>query len=222
VQSHWQLAIFDCDGVLVDSETIAHRVLVEALNEIGLSLKLDEAFALFRGSTGDRTVEIIEKRLGRPLPEGFFSAWRERLYVAFRAVPVRPVAGVEKALDALTIPVCVVSNGPLRKMRTTLEVTGLLPRFEGRMFSPDLGLAGKPKPDLFLAAAEAFDAEPARTVVIEDSRTGVEGAVAAGMTAYGYAGEPYTDAAELTAAGAHVFTDMRELPALLRRNRPTA
>lgn len=220
MQSHWQLAIFDCDGVLVDSETIAHRVLVEALNELGLSLTLEEAFTAFRGSTGARTVEIIETRLGRPLPEGFFPAWRERLYAAFRALPVRPVAGVEAALDALTIPVCVVSNGPLRKMQTTLEVTGLLPRFEGRMFSPDLGLAGKPQPDLFLAAAAAFDAEPARTVVIEDSRTGVQGAVAAGMTAYGYAGEPYTDAAELAAAGAHVFADMRELPALLARNRP--
>lgn len=213
--NEWQLAIFDCDGVLVDSEAITHRVLADALRDLGLSLSLDEAFTLFMGNTLPQTVAIIEGRLGRPLPEGFFPAWRERLYATFREVPVRPVAGVEDVLDALAIPVCVVSNGPLRKMRTTLEVTGLLPRFEGRLFSPDLGLPGKPEPDLFLAAAATFGAEPDRTVVIEDSPTGVHGAIAAGMTVFGYAGALHTDAAALAAAGAHVFTQMRELPGLL-------
>jgi HAD superfamily hydrolase (TIGR01509 family) len=215
VQDHWQLAIFDCDGVLVDSEAITHQVLADALNELGLSLTLEEAFELFMGNTSTRTIEIIEARLGRPLPDGFFAAWRERLDAALRAAPVRPVAGVERVLDALTIPACVVSNGPIRKMRTTLEVTGLLPRFEGRLFSPDSGLPGKPQPDLFLAAARAFDAEPARTVVVEDSAAGVAGAVAAGMTVYGYAGAAHTDARALAAAGARVFADMRELPALI-------
>jgi HAD superfamily hydrolase (TIGR01509 family) len=215
VRDKWQLVIFDCDGVLVDSETIAHRVLADALGDLGLRLTLEEAFLLFRGNTMAQSIAIIESRLGRPLPDGFFPAWREHLYAKFREAPVRPIAGVVEALDALAVPACVVSNGPLRKMRTTLEVTGLLPRFEGRLFSPDLGIPGKPRPDLFLAAATAFAAEPARTVVIEDSATGVEGAIAAGMTVYGYAGEAYTDAAELAAAGARVFTDMRKLPALL-------
>ena len=215
MHDYWQLAIFDCDGVLVDSETITHRVLAEALGELGLHLTVDEAVALFMGNTLAQTIAIIEARLGRALPEGFFPAWREHLYATLRAAPVRAVAGVEEVLDTLTMPVCVVSNGPLRKMRTTLEVTGLLARFEGRLFSPDSGLPGKPHPDLFLAAAETFAAESARTVVVEDSPAGVRGAIAAGMRVYGYAGAAHTNAADLAAAGAHVFTDMRELPALL-------
>ena len=213
--SHWQLAIFDCDGVLVDSETIAHRALAQALEELGLSLTLEEAFALFQGNTTAQSVAIIEERLGRPLAEDFFPVWREQLYELFRQAPVQPIRGVIEALDSLTIPTCVVSNGTLRKMRTTLGVTGLLPRFEGRLFSADMGIAGKPRPDLFLAAAKALGAAPGRTVVIEDSPAGVEGAVAAGMAVFGYAGETYTDPEELKAAGARVFLEMRELPHLL-------
>jgi HAD superfamily hydrolase (TIGR01509 family) len=215
--SHWQLAIFDCDGVLVDSETIAHRALAQALNELGLRLTLEEAFTLFRGNTTARSVAIIEERLGRKLPDDFFPTWREGLYELFRQAPVKPIDGVIEALDSLTIPTCVVSNGTLSKMRTTLGVTGLLSRFEGRLFPADMGIAGKPAPDLFLAAAKALGAAPARTVVIEDSPSGVEGAIAAGMTVLGYAGEDYTDPEELTAAGAQVFLHMRELPALLAR-----
>jgi HAD superfamily hydrolase (TIGR01509 family) len=216
-KSHWQLVIFDCDGVLVDSETIAHRALAEALNELGLNLTIADAFTLFRGNTTAQSVAIIEERLGRKLAEDFFPVWREGLYELFRDAPVKPIDGVVEALDSLTIPTCVVSNGTLRKMQTTLGVTGLLSRFEGRLFSSDMGIAGKPAPDLFLAAAEALKAAPARTIVIEDSRSGVEGAIAAGMTVLGYAGEDYTDAEELEAAGAHVFLHMRELPALLAR-----
>ena len=220
-RDNWELAIFDCDGVLVDSETIAHRSLAAALEELGLSVTLDEAFALFMGNTLAQSVAIIEERLGRPLPGDFFPAWRERLYATFREAPVRSVAGVEQVLDALTCPICVVSNGPIRKMETTLGVTGLLARFEGRIFSPDLGLPGKPSPDLFLAAARALGADPSRTVVIEDSPKGVAGARAAGMTVLGFTGAPHTDAAELTAAGASaLFSDMRELPALLERAAP--
>lgn len=215
IDSQWQLAIFDCDGVLVDSETITHQVLADSLRNLGLTLELEEAFALFMGNTLAHTIEIIEDRLGSPLPEGFFPAWRERLYATFRATPVRPVEGVVEVLEQLTIPACVVSNGPLPKMRTTLGVTGLLERFEGRLFSAESGFRGKPHPDLFLAAAAAFGAEPDRTFVVEDSPTGVRGAVAAGMTAFGYAGSPYSSADELAAAGARVFTDMRELPSLM-------
>ena len=217
--SHWQLAIFDCDGVLVDSEPIAHRALAQALGELGLKLTLVEAFALFRGNTTKQSIAIIEQRLGRPLAADFFPVWRERLYELFQEAPVRPINGVVEALDSLAIPTCVVSNGALRKMRTTLGVTGLLPRFEGRLFSADMGIAGKPAPDLFLAAAKALGAAPARTVVIEDSRAGVEGAIAAGMTVLGYAGEDYSDPEELKAAGARVFNAMRELPGLLERGK---
>jgi HAD superfamily hydrolase (TIGR01509 family) len=216
-QGHWQLVIFDCDGVLVDSETIAHRALADALRDLGLNLTLEEAFALFRGNTTAQSIAIIEERLGRKLAEDFFPVWREGLYELFRQAPVKPIEGIVEALDALTIPTCVVSNGALRKMRTTLGVTGLLARFEGRLFSADMGIAGKPAPDLFLAAAKTLGAPPARTVVVEDSPTGVAGAIAAGMAVLGYAGEDYTDPEELKAAGAHLFRHMRELPGLLAR-----
>ncbi|HMB74481.1 MAG TPA: HAD-IA family hydrolase [Gammaproteobacteria bacterium] len=126
--------------------------------------------------------------------------------------------GVRAALMTIDVPICVVSNGPVEKMRTTLGVTGLLPMFEGRLFSPDLGLPGKPEPDLFLAAARSARVEPARCVVIEDSPGGVHGAHAAGMQALGFTGLAHIDAAALVAAGARTFAHMDELNALLAVN----
>jgi HAD superfamily hydrolase (TIGR01509 family) len=215
LSTEFQLAIFDCDGVLVDSEPLAHQVLIEALREFGIELDLDQAMRLFMGNTLQQNVAVIERLLGRPLPERFFPEWREMLYARFRSEPVRAVTGVADVLDSLTMPCCVVSNGPFRKMETTLGVTGLLSRFEGRLYSAESGLRGKPAPDLFLAAARDFAVDPTRAFVVEDSPTGVAGAVAAGMTVFGYAGADHTDAGELAGAGARVFTTMPELRALL-------
>jgi HAD superfamily hydrolase (TIGR01509 family) len=211
----WKLAIFDCDGVLVDSEAITHQVLIDALGELGLDLELEQALDLFVGNTLVQTVTIIEEQLGRPLPANFFPEWRERLYSTLRELPVQSVPGVQQVLDGLSCPACVVSNGPFRKMETTLGTTGLLARFEGRLFSPEAGLQGKPAPDLFLAAAARFGVSPSQTFVVEDSPTGVRGAVAARMTVFGYAGAAHTDALALEREGAHVFSHMRDLPALL-------
>ena len=216
----WELAIFDCDGVLVDSEGLAHQVLIEALAEFGIALELDQAMALFMGNTLEQNVAVIERLLGRPLPTSFFPEWREQLYARFRSEPVKAVEGVVEVLDGLTVPVCVVSNGPLRKMQTTLGVTGLLDRFGRHLYSSESGLPGKPAPDLFLAAARDFGAAPRRTFVIEDSPKGVAGAVAAGMQVFGYAGSGHVDPDELSAAGARVFTRMNELPGLLSSARP--
>lgn len=217
--TNWQLAIFDCDGVLVDSEGLTHRVLIDALRELGIDLELEQAIGLFMGNTLQQNVALIEQLLGRALPDGFFPQWREQLYETFRSEPVRAVPGIEDVLDCLTIPVCVVSNGPLRKIETTLGVTGLLERFEGRVYSSESGLPGKPAPDLFLAAARDFNADPARIFVVEDSPKGVAGAVAAGMSVFGYAGADYCDPDALEQAGAQVFTAMSELPGLLRATR---
>jgi HAD superfamily hydrolase (TIGR01509 family) len=211
------LVVFDCDGVLVDSERLTHEVLVSALAELGLEFDVDTAMARFMGNTLEGTIEIVEAELGRPLPSEFVSAWRARLYEEFRSRPVRAVPGVEAVLDALSVPACVVSNGPFAKMRTTLGVTGLLERFENGMFSPDLGLPGKPAPDLFLAAAAAFAVDPRHVLVIEDSPTGVRGARAAGMKVLGFAAAPHTDASALAAAGATLIHGMEELGALLAR-----
>ena len=211
----WDLAIFDCDGVLVDSEELTHRVLIEALADLGIDLDLERAIELFMGNTLQQSVAVIEDLLGRPLPASFFPEWRELLYERFRSEPVRAVDGVVDVLDSLSVPVCVVSNGPFRKMETTLGVTGLLARFEGRIYSSESGLPGKPAPDLFLAAASDFGARPARTFVVEDSPKGVAGAVSAGMKVFGYAAASHIDASTLASAGATVFTEMRELPRLI-------
>jgi HAD superfamily hydrolase (TIGR01509 family) len=211
----WQLAIFDCDGVLVDSEGLAHQVLIEALSQFGIELGLEQAMSLFMGNSLEQNVAVIERLLGRPLPANFFPEWREQLYARFRSEPVRAVEGIVEVLEALIVPACVVSNGPLRKMQTTLGVTGLLERFGPHLYSPESGLPGKPAPDLFLAAARDFGADPARTFVIEDSPKGVAGAVAAGMRVFGYAGSGHVNPAELADAGARVFTRMSELPGLI-------
>jgi HAD superfamily hydrolase (TIGR01509 family) len=211
----WELAIFDCDGVLVDSEPLAHQVLIEELRLFGIDLDLEQAMGLFMGNSIEQNVAVIEGLLGRPLPKDFFPEWRERLYARFRLEPVRPVEGIVDVLESLTVPACVVSNGPVRKMQTTLGVTGLLERFGTKLYSPESGLRGKPAPDLFLAAARDFGAAPARTFVVEDSPKGVEGAVAAGMCVFAYAGSGHVDARELAAAGGQVFMRMRELPALI-------
>ena len=216
----WELAIFDCDGVLVDSEPLAHQVLIEELRHFGIELDLEQAMGLFMGNSLEQNVVVIESMLGRPLPKNFFPEWRERLYARFRSEPVRAVDGIVAVLEGLTVPVCVVSNGPVRKMETTLGVTGLLGRFAGRLYSPESGLPGKPAPDLFLAAARDFGAAPARTFVVEDSPKGVEGAANAGMLVFGYAGSGHVDADELEAAGARVFTRMSELPGLISRTKP--
>jgi len=212
----WQLAIFDCDGVLVDSEGLTHESLVNALGELGIALDIERAIGLFMGNSLPQSIAIIEEMLGKPLPETFFPAWREKLYVHLQQAPVQLVPGVVEVIDQLDMPICVVSNGPMRKMQTTLGVTGLLERFEGSIYSSESGLPGKPAPDLFLAAAKNFNASPARTFVIEDSVKGATGAVAAGMQVFGYAAAAYIDADELAAVGATVFTDMRELPSLIQ------
>ncbi len=214
--SGWQLAIFDCDGVLVDSEGLTHEALVNALVGLGVDLDIETAIGLFMGNSLQQSITIIEEMLGKPLPDNFFPEWREQLYAHLRAAPVQAVPGIVNVLDALEIPVCVVSNGPLRKMQTTLGVTGLWQRFEGHIYSAESGLPGKPAPDLFLAAARDFNADPNRTFVVEDTVKGVTAAVAAGMQVFGYAGADYADAESLVTAGATVFADMRELPSLIR------
>lgn len=213
VATGWDLVIFDCDGVLVDSEPIANRVFSRMLGEVGLPMDYDETVRTFVGRSVATCVQIVEERLGRTVPEGWVDAWRQRTLDAF-AGELRPVPGVAEALDRIRWPVCVASSGEPAKMRFTLGMTGLLPRFEGRMFSAVHVPRGKPAPDLFLHAARAMGAAPERCAVIEDTAVGVQAGAAAGMTVFGFAAMSHPDA--LRAAGAtHVFTQMDELPHLL-------
>ena len=207
-----ELVIFDCDGVLVDSERLAVRVESRLLGELGWHLTEQDVVDRFVGRSDAYMLEQIETTLGRPVPE-----WRERyqqeLHRSFRC-ELTVVPGVEQALDALTIPSCVASSGTHEKMQLTLGLTGLFERFEGRIFSTTDVARGKPAPDLFLHAAACSGVAPERCVVVEDSRFGVEAARAAGMRSFGFAGG-LSSAESLAGPGTTVFSDMADLGALI-------
>ena len=204
--------IFDCDGVLVDSEVIANRVLAAAITEAGLPMTTDESMQLFMGRRWEDSLFQIERRLGRPLPDDFSDAYRSRRDAALHA-ELQPVEGIAAAIERIPIPRCVASSGPAEKIRFTLGRTGLLELFEGRIFSAHEVEHGKPAPDVFLYAAERMGAEPSRCAVVEDSLVGVEGGLAAGMAVFGYCG--HFDAEAMAAAGARPFATMDRLPGLL-------
>jgi HAD superfamily hydrolase (TIGR01509 family) len=206
----FELVIFDCDGVLVDSEPLSNRILAERLTAIGLPTTVEDAIRDYMGRSWKSDVELIESRLGRPLPEGFSDAYHAEVIAAFER-ELEPVAGIVAALDAIELPWCVASSSAHPRIRASLTATGLLDRFEGRIFSATDVEHGKPAPDLFLLAARTMGVAPERCVVVEDAPAGVQAARAAGMAVLGYAG--LTDAALLE--GARVFTSMDELPALI-------
>lgn len=209
------LVIFDCDGVLVDSDRISLRIQAERLTALGLPMTYEECVREFLGIGMPETLRQIEERLGRPLPAG----WAEELDVAVREAfrrELRPVPGVVEALDQISVTTCVASSGSHEKMMLTLGLTGLYERFAGRIFSAEEVERGKPDPDLFFYAAERMGIVPERCIVVEDSPFGIQGAVAAGMAPLGYAAEAEPRAMDALAdAGAIVFTSMAELPGLV-------
>jgi len=207
-----QLVIFDCDGVLVDSERIAVPVDVRVLAELGWEISEAEVRERFVGRSDATITEEVEQHLGRRLPDGWQQEF-EPLYREAFAAELRPVDGVLEALDQITVPTCVASSGTHEKMRYTLGLTGLFERFDGRIFSATEVANGKPAPDLFLYAAERMGADPASCAVVEDSRWGVEAARACGMRAYGYSGG-LTPADALAGPRTIVFDYMRALPRL--------
>ena len=209
----FDLVLFDCDGVLVDSERLAVRVDVQVLASLGWHLTEAEVVERFVGKSDAHMKREVEAHLGRGLPDGWDHAFRDAYLDAFRR-ELRPVEGVVEALDRIAVTACVASSGSHEKMRFTLGLTGLLDRFAGRIFSATEVANGKPAPDLFLHAAARMGADPSRCAVVEDSRFGVAAARAAGMASFGYAGG-LTPAAWLEGPGTVVFTDMRELPGLL-------
>jgi len=208
------LIIFDCDGVLVDSERLTNTVFAEMLNELGLSLTLDDMLDKFVGNSMTRCREIIEEMLGRAMPENFAEQYGIRTRLALES-NLKPIDGVEEALRRIEIPYCTASSGDHAKMRTTLGITGLLPYFEGKLFSVTEVGRGKPHPDVFLYAAQQMGAEAQRCVVIEDTSIGVMAGVAAGMTVFGYTGTMSAD--KLMNSGASlVFSEMSLLPELIK------
>jgi HAD superfamily hydrolase (TIGR01509 family) len=215
----WDLIVFDCDGVLVDSERVANRTLARELTVAGWAMDMHESIRIFMGRSEASCRAIIDAHFGRPMPQ-VFEAYYADLWPAFEA-ELEAIAGVADALaaiDARGWRTCVASSGSHQKMRRTLGRTGLWPRFEGRIFSAGEVQHGKPAPDLFLHAAARMGVDPRRAALVEDSAPGVTGGVAAGMTVFGFA--DLTAPATLAAAGAHAFAAMSELPALLDAHAP--
>ena len=208
-----ELVIFDCDGVLVDSERLAIGIDVQVLARLGWQITEAEIIERFVGVPDAQVREAIESHLGRRLSD-HWEAELEALYRNAFAAGLRCVDGIVDALDRITMRTCVASSGTHDKMRYTLGLTGLYDRFRGRIFSAtDVG-RGKPAPDLFLHAAERMGVRPAACVVVEDSVNGVTAARAAGMRAYAYAGG-VTPAAKLAGPDTIVFERMQDLPDLL-------
>lgn len=211
------LVIFDCDGVLVDTEQLANRLLARVLTEEGFPVSYEESRRLFVGKTMDAVSSHVEAATGRPMRPDWAEYIRSKTLEAF-ASGIDAVPGVRDVLETLQargVPYCVASSGKFEKMRFTLGSSGLLPLVEDLLFSAEEVAHGKPSPDLFLHAASRMGHAPSACVVIEDSVPGVEAAVAAGMPVLGYAGDPHTDAEGLKAKGAHVFHDMSALIELL-------
>ena len=209
----FDLVIFDCDGVLVDSERIAVRIDVIVLERLGWPLTEAEVIERFVGRSEEYMVGEIEAALGRPLAPDWEDEFRPLYHDAFEAELV-PVDGVVDALDRIGAPTCVASSSSHERLRRTLGLTGLYERFAGRIFSAADVSNGKPAPDLFLHAAATLGADPARCAVVEDSVFGLQAARAAGMTAFGYGGG-VTPPERLEGPATTVFADMRDLPALL-------
>lgn len=211
-----QLVIFDCDGVLVNSEVISNDVLARALSAEGLPTALAEARRDYQGLLLSEVVSQAEAKLGQPLPEGWLADYERDRTEAFHR-DLRPVPGAAEAVQhviAAGIAVCVASQGKLEKTALSLELTGLSELFpSGTLFSAHDVPRGKPHPDLFLHAATTMGAEPSRCAVVEDTASGVIAAVSAGMRALGYVAD--SDEAALRQAGAELMESLDELPRLL-------
>lgn len=211
-----ELVIFDCDGVLVDSESISNRILARLLTAVGLPTTLEEARRDYQGLLLAEVVSRAQAQLDRRLPDEFLE-WLERERAAAFRSELRAVPGAAEAVrrvSAAGVDVCVASQGKLEKTRLTLGLTGLRDLFpDDALFSAESVLRGKPHPDLFLHAASMMGADPARCVVVEDTGSGIAAAVSAGMRALAYVA--YSDDGELCEAGAESLRSLADLPKVL-------
>jgi HAD superfamily hydrolase (TIGR01509 family) len=213
-----KLVVFDCDGVLIDSEAITCRVQAEGLAALGFGVTAAEVAGRFTGMRDREMYAILAAEHGRAIPDDYDAGAKARIEAAWRA-ELRALPGIAEALDAIGLPVCVASSSNPQKLRFGLELTGLHHRFAPHLFSAAQVGRGKPAPDLFLFAAREMGVAPEDCLVVEDSVAGVTAARAAGMTALGFCGASHCGeghGARLAAAGAaQVFDRMAALPALI-------
>ena len=216
----FDLVIFDCDGVLADTETLDNQVVSVLLEEAGHTIALEEIAARASGLTDDAMLTLVEKELGHPLPEGIRDRRESMLLETFRQ-SLTPTPGLQEAvrqLSAKNVTLCVASNGRLEKVAAILDIICLADQFGGRIFSADMVARAKPCPDLFLYAAQQLRTAPYRCVVVEDSRVGVQAGLAAGMRVLGFC--PDGDMQNLKDFGIETFRHMDALLSLLGLDGP--
>ncbi|WP_332715613.1 HAD family hydrolase [Pelagibacterium mangrovi] len=180
-----ELIIFDCDGVLIDSEPVASRTLALALQRAGITITAEESHIVFTGNAETDIRRICIERYGLADVEAVFARWHEDLYAEF-AVSLRPMAGMLDLVSNLKAAKCVASNSGFARLEASLGRTALWPFFSPNIFSAEAVARPKPAPDLLLHCAEAFSATPARCVMIDDSPHGITSALAAGMVPIGF------------------------------------
>lgn len=204
----YKCIIFDCDGVLVDSESISARVFQKMAKELGFEMEFETAVEQFAGTSMKDNLSFIQQNIEGKLPDNFETEFRKRTYEAFKT-DLKPVEGISDLIDRITIPFCVASSGPVEKIRLNLTLTGLIDRFEGKIFSSyDIG-SWKPEPDIYLHAAKKMGCKPSECLVIEDSEAGIKAAINGDFDVFALAKEKKKKL--FKKLGARVFSNVKEL-----------
>jgi HAD superfamily hydrolase (TIGR01509 family) len=210
----YKCIIFDCDGVLVDSETICNQVMVDLANEHGANIDLAYAMTRYVGTSLDFVIKDIESIIQKKLPSNFESEYRRISFIRFQQ-EIQPVKGIREVLEQLEVPFCVASNGPLNKMALNLDLTGLSKYFRGKMFSAYDINAWKPDPKLFLTAAKTLGFDPKDCAVVEDSPAGIKAGIAGGFDVFAFDHAGKMNAYKQD--GVTAFTEMSALLELLKK-----
>ncbi|NQU51789.1 MAG: HAD family hydrolase [Bacteroidetes bacterium] len=209
---NYKCVIFDCDGVLVDSETISTRIFMNMADSLGFKMDYDFAIEIFSGTSMKSNLNFIENNIDGTLPADFEKEFRKRSYEAFKT-ELQPINGIHDLLNKITVPFCVASSGPVEKIRLNLTTTNLIDKFENNIFSSyDIG-SWKPEPGIYLHAAKTMGFEVNECVVIEDSEAGIKAAIAGGFDVFAIANDSKKN--EFEKLGANVFFEMEELGLLL-------
>lgn len=206
--------IFDCDGVLVDSEAIGNQVLLEMAEEFGLQMSMEDAFLNFNGRSLQHCFQHIEETIGQKLPETFETTYRQKSFEAFKN-NLKPVKGVKEFISQLQVPFCVASSGPVEKIILNLTTVGLFNQFENTIFSAYQINKWKPEPDLFLLAAKEMGFQVDECIVIEDSEAGIMAAKNGGFKVFALSNG--NNKKDLEQQGAVVFENFKELENMLKK-----
>lgn len=209
----YKCIIFDCDGVLVDSESISAKIFQEMAAELGFEMDFETAVEQFAGASMNDNIQFVANNISGEVPVDFEKEFRKRTYEAFKT-DIKPIPGVKELLNKVNVPICVASSGPVAKIELNLTVTGLINKFKGRIFSCYDINSWKPEPEIYMHAAKEMGFTPDDCVVIEDSASGIRAGVAGGFKVFALANE--TKKQKFEQLGASVFESMKDLKSILR------